>query len=104
MFIIQKGLKKKKKKKKRTCFYHHCCSTLFNFALQLEGPRKPAETKIEWDTTASDLCLLGKCVNTINENKEVVFYKVLTVGFDIRIFPFYILKFKTLHFWHQSCP
>jgi hypothetical protein len=75
---------------------------LYNKSLQ--GPRKPAETKIEWATTASDLGLLRKCVNTMNRNTEVVFYKVLTMGFDIQIFPFYIMKFKTLHFWDQSCP
>lgn len=87
---------------KRTCFYHHCCSTLL-YNTSLEDPRKPAETKIEWDTSASGLCLLGKCINSMNRNREVVFYKVLTMRY-IRIFPFYTLKFKTLHFWDQSRP
>jgi hypothetical protein len=83
--------------------YHHCCSTLL-YNISLESPRKPAETKIEWDTSASGLCLVGKCVNTTNRNREVVFYKVLTTGYDIGIFPFYTMKFKTLRFWDQSCP
>jgi len=47
--------------------------------------------------------LAGEMYKYYEQKQKVLFYKVLIMGYDIRIFPFYTMKFKKLCFWDQSC-